>query len=76
MIQIYLFIKNNNNKKVGKSQHMEAIKGGKTTNYKKKIQSVKSNMSKSRSLFILNLALSMAVAPFTNQKVIRGPRKF
>lgn len=75
MIQIYLFIKNNNNKKVGKSQHMEAIKGGKPQIIKK-IQSVKSNMSKSRSLFILNLALSMAVAPFTNQKVIRGPRKF
>jgi len=35
VIQIYLFIKNNNNKKVGKSQHMEAIKRGKTTNYKK-----------------------------------------
>ena len=33
MIQIHLFI--NNNKKVGKSQHMEAIEGGKTANYKK-----------------------------------------
>ena len=35
MIQIQLFINNNNSKKVGKSQHMEAIEGGKTANYKK-----------------------------------------
>lgn len=40
VIQIYLFINNNNNKKVGKSQQMEAIKGRKTANYilKKYIQ--------------------------------------
>lgn len=77
MKQIYLFItNNNNNKKVGKSQQMEAIKGGETANYTQKyIYLVKSNMSKSRSLFTLILASPRAVAPFTNQKVIRGPGK-
>lgn len=75
--QIYLFItNNNNNKKVGKSQQMEAIKGGETATYTQKyIYLVKSNMSKSRSLFTLILASPRAVAPFTNQKVIRGPGK-